>query len=77
MISVSLRIHSPTRRADDVRCWNNEDIDAPIQLTAAPGGGAEPSAEQVELLGAMGFTSAQAKKALRETVCYSLHCSPV
>ena len=45
------------------------DIDAPIQ---PPGGNAsaspEPSAEQVAMLADMGFTSAQASKALRETV---------
>lgn len=39
------------------------DIDAPIQ----PVGGAEPSAEQVSMLADMGFTPAQARKALRET----------
>jgi len=41
------------------------DIDAPIKLTgsSAP----EPSAEQVSMLADMGFTTAQAKKALRET----------
>jgi len=43
------------------------DIDAPIQL-AAVSGGPEPSAEQVGMLADMGFTPAQARKALRETV---------
>ncbi|VDC03208.1 unnamed protein product [Peniophora sp. CBMAI 1063] len=47
---------------------DDPDIDAPIQL---PGAGAragpEPSAEQVAMLADMGFTSAQASKALRET----------
>ncbi|KAI0032442.1 ubiquitinyl hydrolase [Vararia minispora EC-137] len=44
---------------------DDPDIDAPIQ---APGAQApEPSAEQVELLAAMGFTPTQARKALRET----------
>jgi ubiquitin carboxyl-terminal hydrolase 5/13 len=42
------------------------DIDSPIQTTgsSAP----EPSAEQVSMLADMGFTTGQAKKALRETV---------
>ncbi|KAF8067078.1 hypothetical protein FPV67DRAFT_1497798 [Lyophyllum atratum] len=46
------------------------DIDAPIQV-AATGAGAstapEPSAEQIGMLADMGFTPAQARKALRET----------
>lgn len=52
------------------------DIDTPIDFGAAAAGGAsaassgpEPSAEQVSMLADMGFSSAQAKKALRETVC--------
>jgi len=40
------------------------DIDAPIQ---ASGKSPEPSADQVSMLADMGFTSAQARKALRET----------
>ena len=45
------------------------DIDAPIQLPGAnASAGPEPSAEQVAMLADMGFTSAQASKALRETV---------
>jgi hypothetical protein len=50
------------------------DIDVPIQLQAASGGGgggggkAEPNPEQVAMLADMGFTHAQARKALRETV---------
>ncbi|KAF7974371.1 hypothetical protein HWV62_12338 [Athelia sp. TMB] len=45
------------------------DIDDPIQVPSAGGAasGPEPSAEQVAMLADMGFTSAQAKKALRET----------
>ncbi|KAH8091347.1 ubiquitin carboxyl-terminal hydrolase 14 [Cristinia sonorae] len=43
------------------------DIDAPIQLAGAPSGSSEPSAEQISMLADMGFTAAQAKKALRET----------
>ncbi|KAI0816905.1 ubiquitinyl hydrolase [Trametes gibbosa] len=45
------------------------DIDAPIQLpsSAVASGGPEPSAEQVGMLVDMGFTPAQARKALRET----------
>ncbi|GJE89413.1 ubiquitin carboxyl-terminal hydrolase [Phanerochaete sordida] len=45
---------------------DDPDIDAPIQV-AGSGGASEPSQEQIELLAAMGFTPAQAKKALRET----------
>lgn len=45
---------------------DDPDIDAPIQLTASKAG-YEPSEEQIEILAAMGFTPAQAKKALRET----------
>ena len=44
------------------------DIDAPIVQTTR-GGGAEPSPEQIGLLADMGFSPAQARKALRETVC--------
>ena len=44
------------------------DIDAPIAQTTR-GGGAEPSPEQIDLLADMGFSPAQARKALRETVC--------
>ncbi|GHJ87626.1 hypothetical protein NliqN6_4028 [Naganishia liquefaciens] len=48
------------------------DIDAPLQSTAGAAvssgsAGPEPSAEQVSMLADMGFTHAQAKKALRET----------
>lgn len=45
------------------------DIDDPIQLTAAgnTSSGSEPSQEQIAMLADMGFTSAQARKALRET----------
>ncbi|TEB19535.1 ubiquitin carboxyl-terminal hydrolase 14 [Coprinellus micaceus] len=42
------------------------DIDDPIVVNKS-GGGAEPPTEQVSMLMDMGFTSAQAKKALRET----------
>lgn len=45
------------------------DIDAPIQPAAGAGGGAaEPAEEQIVMLSEMGFTPAQARKALRETV---------
>ena len=47
------------------------DIDAPLQPADAVSSGSagpEPSAEQVGMLADMGFTHAQAKKALRETV---------
>ncbi|KAL4263101.1 Ubiquitin carboxyl-terminal hydrolase [Pleurotus pulmonarius] len=44
------------------------DIDAPIQLAASSGGSShEPSPEQISMLSDMGFTAAQARKALRET----------
>lgn len=50
---------------------DDSDIDDPIVMQPAASGGGqqqpEPSAEQVEMLVDMGFTSAQAKKALRET----------
>ena len=39
------------------------DIDAPLQAAAA-----DPSAEQVSMLADMGFTTAQSRKALKETV---------
>ena len=42
------------------------DIDSPIQLSA-PAAGNEPDADQVAMLSDMGFTSAQARRALRET----------
>ncbi|KAH0826369.1 hypothetical protein J3R83DRAFT_5331 [Lanmaoa asiatica] len=45
------------------------DIDDPIQVSAATGGSSvpEPSADQIALLADMGFTCAQARKALLET----------
>jgi len=42
------------------------DIDAPIQIQQVSQS-SEPSAEQVEMLTGMGFSTTQAKKALRET----------
>lgn len=50
------------------------DIDDPIQIIAAGAAGSspEPSQEQISMLTDMGFTSLQAKKALRETVSQSL-----
>ena len=46
------------------------DIDAPIQLpgAGAASSGPEPSPEIIGMLTDMGFTTAQVKKALRETV---------
>jgi uncharacterized UBP type Zn finger protein len=48
------------------------DIDDPIQPTASnPSTAAasnEPSADQISMVSEMGFTPAQARKALRETV---------
>ncbi|KAF6752100.1 hypothetical protein DFP72DRAFT_968124 [Ephemerocybe angulata] len=43
------------------------DIDDPIVAKTSTGGAAEPSAEMVRMLADMGFTSAQARKALKET----------
>jgi len=45
------------------------DIDTPLQPPTASGvASSEPSADQISLLADMGFTAAQAYKALRETV---------
>lgn len=45
------------------------DIDDPIQLAAvSAGSGPEPSPESISMMQDMGFTAAQARKALRETV---------
>ncbi|EGN94266.1 hypothetical protein SERLA73DRAFT_62342 [Serpula lacrymans var. lacrymans S7.3] len=48
---------------------DDADIDDPIVIASSTGqtSGSEPSAEQVAMLADMGFSSAQAKKALRET----------
>ncbi|KDQ51372.1 hypothetical protein JAAARDRAFT_41222 [Jaapia argillacea MUCL 33604] len=43
------------------------DIDSPIQLGVSSASGPEPAAENVSMLADMGFTAAQARKALRET----------
>ncbi|OCH88833.1 ubiquitin carboxyl-terminal hydrolase 14 [Obba rivulosa] len=43
------------------------DIDTPIQPQGGSGGAPEPSADQISMLADMGFTHAQARKALRET----------
>ncbi|TFK48016.1 ubiquitin carboxyl-terminal hydrolase 14 [Heliocybe sulcata] len=43
------------------------DIDAPLQPATSSASGPGPSAEQIGMLAEMGFTQAQAKKALRET----------
>ncbi|ESK93387.1 ubiquitin carboxyl-terminal hydrolase 14 [Moniliophthora roreri MCA 2997] len=43
------------------------DIDEPIQLASSAASASEPPAEQISMLVDMGFTPAQAKKALRET----------
>lgn len=61
----------------DLRSSDPIDIDAPIDFGAASGGsggggGPEPSADQVAMLADMGFTSAQARKALRETVRFNV-----
>jgi ubiquitin carboxyl-terminal hydrolase 5/13 len=44
----------------------SSDIDTPIPTSAASG--PEPSLEQISMLADMGFTPAQARKALKETV---------
>lgn len=44
------------------------DIDAPLELGAASSAGSEPSSESISMLADMGFTPAQARKALKETV---------
>ena len=45
------------------------DIDEPIVIqSSGAGGGHEPNEGQVSMLAEMGFTHAQARKALRETV---------
>jgi Isopeptidase T len=46
---------------------DDPDIDSPIQSTASKSS-PEPSPEQIGMLADMGFTPAQAKKALKETV---------
>ncbi|KAK7038023.1 ubiquitin carboxyl-terminal hydrolase [Favolaschia claudopus] len=43
------------------------DIDAPLPASGRRGSSSEPSEEQIAMLADMGFTPAQAKKALRET----------
>lgn len=48
------------------------DIDDPIISSGGAPSIPEPSVEQVNMLCDMGFTSAQAKKALRETVSTEL-----
>lgn len=47
-----------------------QDIDEPIQLNTSGGAkkGPEPSPDQIAMLADMGFTHAQARKALIETV---------
>ena len=50
--------------------WVDVDIDDPIEASpTGPNNGPEPDPEQIAMLADMGFTSAQARKALRETVC--------
>ena len=44
------------------------DIDAPIQASGSGSSAPEPAQEQVAMLADMGFTPAQGRKALRETV---------
>ena len=45
------------------------DIDSPIQPSSGSGASSnEPSADQIAMIADMGFSAAQARKALRETV---------
>lgn len=46
---------------------DDPDIDAPMSFAPKGSAGAEPDEEKVSMLGAMGFTAGQAKKALKET----------
>lgn len=46
------------------------DIDAPLQNSV--GSTFEPPVEQIDMIADMGFTAAQARKALMETVRHSL-----
>ncbi|EKD02548.1 ubiquitin carboxyl-terminal hydrolase 14 [Trichosporon asahii var. asahii CBS 8904] len=46
---------------------DDPDIDAPIPTAGGSGSAAEPSQEQITMLSEMGFTPAQARKALRES----------
>lgn len=60
----------PSRAMQDekLRWGASTDIDAPIQTPGSGTSAPEPSQEQVAMLADMGFTPAQARKALRETV---------
>ena len=60
----------PSRAVHDENLtWRaSTDIDAPIQTPGSGSSAPEPSQEQVAMLADMGFTPAQARKALRETV---------
>jgi UBA/TS-N domain len=53
-------------------CLTDADIDNPIQISSPSGatnnGAPEPNPELIAMLADMGFTNAQARKALRETV---------
>lgn len=52
------------------------DIDAPLPAAgAAPAAANEPTEEQISMIVDMGFTPAQGRKALRETVRYT-HLQP-
>ena len=64
--------------ADDDSNLFDLDIDSPSQPSAPAAGkvGLEPDHDQVAMLSDMGFTSAQARKALRETAS-SLYISSI
>ena len=54
----------------NLKNWVHVDIDDPIEASSptGPNNSPEPNPEQIAMLADIGFTSAQARKALRETV---------
>ncbi|CUS11634.1 unnamed protein product [Tuber aestivum] len=65
--------HTGNKDLDAAMSWvfahmEDPDIDAPMSFASKKeSAGAEPDEEKVSMLGAMGFTTGQAKKALKET----------
>ena len=66
--SVDLIISGPLLLSHSKISVYLTDIDDPIPSSGGTASVTEPSAKQVSRLCDMGFTAAQAKKALRETV---------